>query len=84
MNRSGGVRGRRGPVDVAPRVDKNKDLHILMKKTPSHLGRGLGERGKKKKEWEAGGMQSEDGEEEGLGSFGINLVGIPQGYANVF
>lgn len=66
---------------MAPRVDKNKDLHILMNKTPSHLGGGLGE---KKKEWEVGGMWSEDGEKEGLGSFGINLVGIPQGYANVF
>lgn len=73
--------GRHGPVDVAPRVDKNKDLHILMNKTPSHLGRGLGE---KRKEWEVGGRWSEDGEKEGLGSFGINLVGIPQGYANVF
>lgn len=70
---------------MAPRVDKNKDLHILMNKTPSHLGRGLGEgRGKKKKGREVGGMRSEDGEKEGLGSFGINLVGIPQGYANVF
>lgn len=52
-----------------------------MNKTPSHLRRGLGG---KKKEWEVGGMRSEDGEKEGLGSFGINLVGIPQGYANVF
>lgn len=66
---------------MTPRVDKNKDLHILMNKTPSHLRRGLGG---EKKEWEVGGMRSEDGEKEGLGSFGINLVGIPQGYANVF
>lgn len=73
--------GRHGPADVTPRVDKNKDLHILMNKTPSHLERGLGG---EKKEWEVGGMWSEDGEKEGLGSFGINLVGIPQGYANVF
>lgn len=28
-------------------------------------------------------MRSEDGEKEGLGSLGINLVGIPRGYANI-
>lgn len=56
------------------RVDENKDLHILMNKTPWHLGRGLGDRR------ESGGEEgerSENEDEEGLGSFGINLVGIP-------
>lgn len=72
------------------RVDENKDLHILMNKTPWHPGRGLSERERKerrrrkrrRRRWGRG--RSENGEKEGLGSFGINLVGIPQGYANIF
>lgn len=78
MNRSQGVRRQHRPTDVASamspavrRVDENKDLHILMNKTPWHLGRGLGERK------DSGGGGSENGEKEGLGSFSINLVGIP-------
>lgn len=58
--------GDTGPVHVTPRVDNNKDLHILMKKTPQHLGRGLREAKNKKKK-----KQEEEERRRGEGGVGF-------------
>ena len=47
------------------RVDENKDLHILMNKTPWHPGRGLSER---EREREKRKEEEEEEEEEGVGA----------------
>ncbi len=57
-------RCRSAILPAVRRVDENKDLHILMSKTPWHLWRGLAERKERRRRRRWG---TENGEEGGVG-----------------